>query len=144
MAAAKVFFTGCFYRPVLRTQLRHLHSFVPCLSETMREENRHDIKGVVDEILKSRDVLCAITGGNMAATSSHETGNRLLTREDVRNECESVKLDAAKGVSLTHVRLLSATSFQGPLRGNIWDTHDSKSTDILVCSGSAIHKRHIA
>lgn len=66
------------------------------------------IKEVIDEILKSRDVLSAITSGSIAAPASHEQpGHKLLTRDDVRNECESVKLDAAKGVLLMRVFFLS-------------------------------------
>ena len=64
----------------------------------MRVDTR---KGVCEEILKSRDVLSALTDGDLASNVTQgEAGKTLLSRDDIKNECETVKLDAAKGALL--------------------------------------------
>lgn len=67
------------------------------------------MQDVVEEIIKSRDVLSAITGCSMAA-AEHGSGEQATktSREDVRNACESVKLDAAKRAILTDVFFIIA------------------------------------
>jgi hypothetical protein len=62
----------------------------------MREDNT---AGIIEEILSYRDMLTAISDDIPADEADNDVGT-MLSREDIKNDCEVVKADAAKGVCL--------------------------------------------
>jgi hypothetical protein len=98
------------------------------IREAMREDKTSEI---VEEILSSRDVLTAITDDMPTGEAAHEQGEKLLSREDIKNECETVKVHAAKGV-FSEFTFFPCNPFNARLPLGLIRTHAQQT---IGCSG---------